>query len=289
MTRSLTSKMSKEFERDFPQLSLVQWKEDDIDSIRKCFEGCYGAFINTGMFPSTETSIMNLTRGEIDLGKQCLEAAEATKLSHLIYPTFPSIFNASNGRVNVRRFETKHQISLEIQASSVPATILCPGPFYTDFHHPQYASWEGKTVVFSTTAAPDKHMGFADPGHDIGWFAKAAFDKGPDYMKGHDIPVCGQAISYSDLASKFTAVTGIKSEYRQCEAEEFEARFENHVAPDKRDMGALGKWFEIAPDGRTCYGTLPVERLYAVEKDLNVKASTWEAYLAKRAWRGPPR
>lgn len=132
-------------------------------------------------------------------------------------------------------------------------------------------------------------MGFADPGHDIGWFARAVFDIGPEYMKGQDIPVCGQAIAYSDLASNFTAVTGVKSEYRQCGVEEFEARFEKHVAPDKRDMGALGKWLSIAPDNKTCYGTMDTDYLDTVESDLKTKALTWEAYLAKRTWKGPPR
>jgi len=288
MTRSLTSKLARAFQRDFPQLSLVQWREDNTDSITECFDGCYGAVITSGMFPVPEASMLELTRGEIALGKRCLEAAKAAKISHLIYSTFPSIFNASNGLINVRRFETKHQISLEIQASAIPATILCPGPFYTDFHDPQYASWDGTTVIFSTPAAPHKSMGFADPTHDIGWFARAAFDKGPEYMAGQDIPVCGRSMSYAELASKFTAVTGIKAAYRQCDMQEFEARFKNHVAPDKRDMGALGKWFEIAPDEKTCYGTLDVGRLYDVERDLNVKALTWEAFLAKRGWRGPP-
>jgi hypothetical protein len=132
-------------------------------------------------------------------------------------------------------------------------------------------------------------MGYADPGHDIGWFARAAFDKGPDYMKGQDLPVSGQAIVYSELADKFSAVSGIKAKYRQCGIEEFEARFRNHVAPDKRDMGALGNWFAIAPDDMTCYGTIGMERLSDVESDLDVKALTWEMFLLRTAWRGPPR
>ena len=78
MTRSLTSKLAKEFERDFPQLLLVQWREDDTESIKKCFDGCYGAFINTGMFAVPEASILELTRGEIALGKRCLEAAKVS-------------------------------------------------------------------------------------------------------------------------------------------------------------------------------------------------------------------
>ncbi|TVY22073.1 NmrA-like family domain-containing protein, partial [Lachnellula hyalina] len=214
MTRSLTSKLAREFELDFPHLSLVQWRQDDTDSITECFDGYYGAFIDTGMFHVPEASMLELTRGEIALGKRCLEAANTASLSHIIYPTFPSIFNSSNGSINILRFETKHQISLEIHASSIPSTVLCPGPFYTDLYEPQYASWDGTTVIFSTTAAPETSVGFADPSHDIGLFTRAALDKGAQYMAGEEIPVCGPPLTYAELAARFTAVTGIQAAYR---------------------------------------------------------------------------
>ena len=62
----------------------------------------------------------------------------------------------------------------------------------------QYASWDGKVVVFSTPAAPTKRMGWSDPGHDIGWFARAAFDVGPECMGGDHVPVSGPVFSYED-------------------------------------------------------------------------------------------
>ena len=215
--------------------------------------------------------------------------SQAARISHLIYPTFPSIFNASNGRINIRHFETKYQICRQIQSCSVPSTVLCPGPFYTDFNKPQYAYWEGDTIVLSTPAAPSKSMGWADPGHDIGWFARAAFDQGPEWMKGLEVPVCGHSILYSDLASKVTAVTGIKAKYRQCSVEEFEARPGNYGELRKEEMRALGQWFTIAPDNRTCYGTVEMSRLMCVERDLGIKALSWEMHLERTRWRGPPR
>jgi len=197
------------------------------------------------------------------------------------------VFNASNGRINIRRFETKHQIAREIQTSPISSTILCPGPFYTDFNFPQFAYWEGDKVIFSTPAAPSKTMGWADPGHDIGWFARAAFDTGPDFMKGQEVPICGKLISYSDLAAKLTAVTGIKSEYRQCTADEFEKRFENHSEMDRKDMAALGRWLAVAPTDRACYGTVDMDRLLIADREIRVKALTWEAFLERTRWSGP--
>jgi len=289
LTRSVTSKAAQDFSRDYPQLSLVEWHPDDTESLKRGFEGCYGAFITTSPSLSPGTSIQDRSRSEIELGKRCLEAAEAASLSHIIYTTFPSIFNASNGKINVRRFETKHQIALEIWSSSMPSTILCPGPFYTDFQHTQYAYWEGGKVIFSTPAAASNKMGFADPSHDIGWFARAAFEKGPSFMAGQELPVCGESISYADLATKFTAVTGVKADYRQCSVEEFEARFQSYHEPDRKDMASLGKWLTMAPSDRACYGTMELEPLLTVDSEMRVKALSWEAFLERTRWAGPLR
>jgi len=225
-------------------------------------------------------------QAELDLATRCLEAAKAANVSHVIYPTFPSIYNSSDGSINILYFETTYQISQQIQSSSIPSTVLCPGPFYTDFDSIQYAHWEGSTVVLSSPAAPNKKMGWADPGHDIGWFSRAAFEKGPAWMKGLEVPVCGQSISYSDLATKLTAVTGLKAEYRQCSLEDFETRA-GGGQENRTELKALGQWLTIAPDNRACYGTVDMDRLLRVQKDLGIKAMTWERFLERTRWKGP--
>jgi hypothetical protein len=129
-------------------------------------------------------------------------------------------------------------------------------------------------------------MGWADPGHDIGWFARAVFDAGPEFMKGQDL-VCGQSIAYDELASKFTAVTGVKAIYRKCSAEEFAASSRNTIAPKNDSSKALGEWLAVAPDNMTCYGTIENSVLTEVEKGLGVKALSWESFLERTGWRGP--
>ncbi|KAH6664298.1 hypothetical protein B0J14DRAFT_493950, partial [Halenospora varia] len=286
LTRSLTSKLAWRFAHDYPQLSLMQWKVDDMSSLQKCYEGCYGAFVDSSIFFEPEIGLKEWTREELALGDRCRQAAENAGIKHLIYPTFPSIFNASNGRINIRHFETKYQIALQLQASGIPSTILCPGPFYTDFIDMGYASWDGDIVVFSMPAAPEKRMGWADPGHDIGWFTRAAFDVGSEVLKNELVPVCGQNISYEEVASKFTAVTGIPAVYRQCGLEE--SGTEGSVQGLKgQQVRGLGEWLAVAPDGRTCYGTVGMDVLERVERRLKVKALNWEKYLERTRWRGP--
>jgi hypothetical protein len=80
LTRSLTSKLAQRFSYDYPQLELVQWTVDDISSLEKCFEGCYGAFIDSGVLPPHETPVKEWTRIELALGEKCLQAAEVSLL-----------------------------------------------------------------------------------------------------------------------------------------------------------------------------------------------------------------
>lgn len=81
LTRSLTSKIAQRFEYDYPQLTLVQWKESDVDSLQKCFERCYGAFVNTGVLFPYEASVKDWTRAELALGDRVRQAAEVMSLS----------------------------------------------------------------------------------------------------------------------------------------------------------------------------------------------------------------
>lgn len=154
-----------------------------------------------------------------------------------------------------------------------------------------YASFDSAAglVVFSTPAAPEKSMGWSDPGHDIGWFARAVLDAGHEKLKDlENVPVCGQSLSYEELASKFSAVTGVKAEYRQCSVEEFGER-EGARGGGGKGMEArqLGEWLAVAPDGKTCYGTIDMDVLEVVERTLNIKAQSWEMFLERTGWMGP--
>ena len=152
----------------------------------------------------------------------------------------------------------------------------------------QYASWDGNTVVFSTPAAPEKRMGWSDPGHDIGWFSRAAFDVGPQFMQGENVPVSGPVFSYEDLASKFSAVTGIKAVYRQCTLEEF-GQLEGMDGVKGKEVKALGEWLAVAPDDGACYGTVGMDKLKQAQRVMGVQALSWEQFLERTGWRGPTR
>ena len=68
------------FLHDYPQLELVQWKIGDVSSLQKSFEGCYGAFVDSGILLSPETQMDEWKEAEVKLGKQICEAAEVRSI-----------------------------------------------------------------------------------------------------------------------------------------------------------------------------------------------------------------
>lgn len=58
---------------EYPQQHLEQWQLEDTESLRKCFEGCYGAFIDSELSQPPNSCT---TRAEIALGERCIRAAE---------------------------------------------------------------------------------------------------------------------------------------------------------------------------------------------------------------------
>lgn len=80
MTRSLSSKPAQAFSRDYPQLVMVQWRQEDFQSLQERFEGCYGVFIIPGFISTSEMTLKDWTRAELDLGNRCLAAAKVSNL-----------------------------------------------------------------------------------------------------------------------------------------------------------------------------------------------------------------
>ena len=105
-------------------------------------------------------------------------------------------------------------------------------------------------------------------------------------MKDEHVPVSGPIFSYEDLASKFSAVTGIKAVYRQCSLEEF-ASLEVVDSVKGKEVRALGEWLAIAPDDGACYGTIGMDKPKQAQREMGVQALSWENFLERTGWRGP--
>lgn len=84
LTRSLRSKLAQRFSYDYPQLELMRWDAEDPSSLEKCFDGCYGAFVDSGILLSGDASMKEWTRAELKQGEQFQEAAEVSFFPSLL-------------------------------------------------------------------------------------------------------------------------------------------------------------------------------------------------------------
>ncbi|KAI9711347.1 MAG: hypothetical protein M1812_007196 [Candelaria pacifica] len=296
-TRSLGCVASQRFIDGYPEVELQEFDYTDERSIRNCFRGCHGVFAATDNIIPAQESLDERGTAESDLAKRLAKAAKSAGVQHFIYTSLRSIYEASSGRCNISHFEHHHRGADAIRNIGLPATILYPGLFFCNFNSPQFSYWtrenQKDTLVFCSPAAPHKSIGYVDPGADVGTFAKAAFDKGPE-VTARCYPVNSVNITYESLAKRFTAVTGIPAVYRQSSVEEFQQSTEALLKDRdssliRDDLKAIGEWFTIAPDDMTCYGTMPMEKLAEAKHDLGVEATSWEEYLHRTGWKGPPR
>jgi hypothetical protein len=88
------------------------------------------------------------------------------------------------------------------------------------------------------------------------------------------------------LASKFSVRAGIKAIYRQYTLEEFE-RSEGLNGIKWKKVKALRKWLAITSDEGAYYGTIGMDKLKQVQKEMSVQALSWEKFLEETGWRGP--
>jgi len=237
---------------------------------------------------------------EVILGKRIADAAKDIGIKHFLYSSLPSISKASGGKfTKVYHFENKSIVDKYLeQLDDLPTTVLLPGLFTSNYLKGSFScnsvlpSGE-KGVVFTTPAPPNAQIGYVDPNHDVGIFVRAALDKGPP-ASGHEFFVINSPnISYAALSETFTRVTGVPSAYLQTSLEEFRVLTERAYGLSEGksilglDMLEMAAWLAEAPSNKTLYGTMELSEISKAERELGVRASTWEEFLIRTGFRGP--
>ena len=87
LTRSLTSRLAVNFERDYPLLKLTKWDPNDRTSLQTCFEGCYGAFVDSGILYEPGMELDDWLSAELELGDIIREAIEVCSRLYLYHTT----------------------------------------------------------------------------------------------------------------------------------------------------------------------------------------------------------
>ncbi|WP_370656685.1 NmrA family NAD(P)-binding protein [Streptomyces sp. NBS 14/10] len=194
---------------------------DDEASLDAALAGAYGAFsVQTFTGPGGFA-------GEVHQGKAVAQAAARGRVAHFVY----SSVDGADRPGRVRHFATKGEVEQHIEALGLPATILRPTFFITNFEHlgPQWVDGE---LVFTLALDPQTRLQMITP-DDIGTLAADAFDA-PAHQ-GRTIEIAGDELTGPQIAEVFARAADHSVRFAPQPIEQIRAHSE--------EMAEMFDWF----------------------------------------------
>ncbi|NEU07326.1 NmrA/HSCARG family protein [Flavihumibacter sp. R14] len=221
---------------------VVKADVDDADSIRKAFEGAYGAYLVTffwhHMSPEQEMAEARILA----------EAAKDAGLRHVIWSTLEDTrkfiplhddrMPTLQEKYKVPHFDAKGESNKFFDELQVPVTYL-----HTSFYWDNYINFgmgpkkgpDGQLAI--TFPMGDKKMaGMA--AEDIGKCAYGIFKKGEELI-GEDLGIAGEHISGAEMADTFSRVLGKKVVYNEVSPEVYRS----FGFPGADDLGNMFQFY----------------------------------------------
>jgi uncharacterized protein YbjT (DUF2867 family) len=215
---------------------VIEADLDDETSLRKAFDGAYGAYVVTNFWAQrTPEQERARTRAQMELD-QAAAAARAAKdadLRHVVWSTLEDtrphfarlgidVPNAL-GSYKVPHFDAKGEANAFFTALGVPTTFLQTTLYYEGFlqgqgPHP-HRNDTGELVL--TLPIADNPLALI-AGEDIGKTALGVFRRGGQFI-GKTVSIAGTITTGEELAAKFTSALGEKVVYRPLSTEQMRA------------------------------------------------------------------
>ncbi|TDL21423.1 NAD(P)-binding protein [Rickenella mellea] len=233
VTRNADSEKAKELAAK--GVEVVTGNLNDIESVKKAFTGAYGVFGVTSFWDRVEGGG---SEKEIAHGKNLVDAAKATNISHFVWSTLNN-----SAPVHAAHWDSKALVDDYLKASGVPRTSLYTACYYENF----------TTFARLTTNADgaleanwgpinwsDGPLG-AYSVEDTGAFVLHAF-KNPNEWIGKDIPLIAEIITARSIVKTFSEVLGKPIKLIEVSKEDFENA--QHI-PQLQELYRNNKWFYI--------------------------------------------
>lgn len=280
--RALTRDVNSDKAKELAQLGadVVAADVDDVESLKKAFQGAYGAFCVTFFWAhfSPERELANATN--------MAQAAKQAAVQHVIWSTLEDTRKwvpLSDGRMptlkdkyKVPHFDAKGEADQVFVNLGLPVTLLLTS-FYWDnyiyFGMGPKKGPDGKLAI--TMPMGDKKL----PGiaaEDIGRCAYGIFKRGREFI-GKTVGIAGEHLTGAQMAAAFTRALGQEVRY-------------NDVPPKVyRSFGFpgadnLGNMFQFKRDFNEYFcGARDLEAARA----LNPALETFDAWLAQNKSRIP--
>ncbi len=276
ITRDINSDKAKELARLGAE--VVAGDVDDVESLKKAFEGAYGAYCVTFFWNhfSPEKEIANATA--------MAQAAKAAGVKHVIWSTLEDTrkfvplsddrMPTLQGKYKVPHFDAKGEADAVF--AGLPLTLLLT-TFYWDnaiyFGMGPQRTPDGKLAI--TFPLGDKKMaGIAAA--DIGKCAYGIF-KDPGKWIGKTVGIAGEHLSGAQMAAAYTKALGQDVSYNAVSP----AAYRGFGFPGAEDLGNM---FQFYADFETYFGD---SRDLKTARALNPSLLTFDAWLAENKSRIP--
>jgi uncharacterized protein YbjT (DUF2867 family) len=276
ITRDANSAKAQEFVKAGAEVAYADL--DNQDSIRKAFEGAYGAFCVTMLS-------LDAPENEIKEAKNMAQAAKDTGLQHVIYSTLedtrkwvPLTDNRMptlHGKYKVPHFDSKAEGEKYFRDLGVPTTFLLTSYFWDNLlsYHAPKKNQNGE-LAFTLPIGDQKMAGIAT--EDIGRCAYGIFKRGSEFV-GKTVGIAGEHLTGKEMADALTKALGQKIVFNEVAPEVYRS----FGFPGADDLGNMFQFYRDFADDFCGRRSLESTR------DINPTLKSFDAWLAENAKKIP--
>lgn len=176
----------------------------DRGSLERAFAGAHGVFAVTNFWDRTPSGKPLGAEGEVQQGKNLVDAAKAAKVPHFV---FSSVGSGYAWPSKVPHVVSKQEVERYLLDAKLPATVLRPAFFMENFNSP-YMDFGAKAREGRLEIPIRAHQRLQlISARDIGTFAALAFERPADFI-GAAFDLAGDALTPGEMAQVFTRVLG---------------------------------------------------------------------------------
>jgi uncharacterized protein YbjT (DUF2867 family) len=271
LTRNVNSDKAKELVRLGAEVVAVD--VDEPESIKKAFEGAYGAFCVTFFWEHFSPE------KELAQARAMAEAAKHADLKHVIWSTLEDTrqrvpldddrMPTLQEKYKVPHFDAKGEANGIFSDLGVPTTFLLTSFYWENFIHFGMGPQKGPDGVHAITLpmGGKKLPGIAAV--DIGKCAMGIFRKGSEYV-GKTVGIAGEHLTGQQMAAAFGRALGKDVRYNAIEPEVYRGL-------DFQGADDLGNMFQFKRDFEAEFsGARSIEQ----SRKLNPELQTFDSWLS---------
>src|SRR5579884_211887 len=280
--RALTRNVNSDKAKALANLGVevVAANIDDVESLKKAFNGAYGAFCVTNFWEHFSAE------KEIAQAKNMAEAAKQAGVQHVIWSTLDDTrkrvplsdnrMPTLHGKYKVPHFDGKGEADHFFTDAGVPTTFLLTSFYWDNFIYFGLGPKKGPdgTLAITLPMGDKKLPGIA--AEDIGKCAYGIFKRGKEFI-GKTVGIAGEHLTGAQMAVAFTKALGQEVRYNAVTPEVYRS-FGFPGADD------LGNMFQYKRDFNEAFCGA---RSLTVSRSLNPELQTFEQWLARNKSRIP--